>query len=136
MFDGIVCLVKLEPFEKRVVLPHEETLKKAKEDRFNLMKSTFCNFSSIYSLYLDDERKIPTLLAGYTAAPPAQVFTDDEGVTHRLWKITDRADSTISPPCWRKSSFSSPTATIATRRRCAFPNMSARPASKTARPTM
>ena len=92
MFDGIVCLVKLEPFEKRVVLPHEETLKKAKEDRFNLMKSTFCNFSSIYSLYLDDERKIPTLLAGYTAAPPAQVFTDDEGVTHRLWKITDRAD--------------------------------------------
>ena len=31
VFDGIVCLVKLEPFEKRVVLPHEETLKKAKD---------------------------------------------------------------------------------------------------------
>ena len=27
VFDGIVCLVKLEPFEKRVVLPHEETLR-------------------------------------------------------------------------------------------------------------
>ena len=105
MFDGIVCLVKLEPFEKRVVLPHEEP-QRPRRDRFNLMKKVpSAPLSSIYSLYLDDERKIPTLLAGYTAAPPAQAFTDDEGVTHRLWKITDRADIDIYPPCWRKRAF-------------------------------
>ena len=37
---GFISRVKLEEFEKGVVLPHEETLSKAKEDRFNLMKRT------------------------------------------------------------------------------------------------
>ena len=54
---GLICRVKLEEFEKGVVLPHEETLSKAKEDRFRLMKSTFCNFSQIYSLYMDEEHE-------------------------------------------------------------------------------
>ena len=44
---GFVSLVKLEPFSKGVILPHEETLSKAKTDRFNLMKATGCNFSQI-----------------------------------------------------------------------------------------
>ena len=47
VFNGIVCLVKLEPFEKRVVLPHEETLSKAKTDRFNLQKATGCSFAAV-----------------------------------------------------------------------------------------
>ena len=49
---GFVSLVKLEEFSRGVVLPHEETLSKAKADRFNLMSETFCNFSQIYSLYM------------------------------------------------------------------------------------
>ncbi|MDE6724477.1 MAG: DUF1015 domain-containing protein, partial [Ruminiclostridium sp.] len=52
---GFVSLVKLEPFSKGVILPHEETLSKAKTDRFNLMKVTGCNFSQIYSLYMDED---------------------------------------------------------------------------------
>lgn len=92
VFDGIVCLVRLEEFDKKIVLPHEETLKKAKEDRFNLMKNTFCNFSSVYSLYLDEERKVPGIISTYTAAAPETEFTDSENVTHRLWKITDKDD--------------------------------------------
>ncbi len=78
MFDGIVCLVKLEPFEKRVVLPHEETLK-GQGGPLQSDESTFCNFfSSIYSSIWTTSVKFH-LLAGYTAAPPAQAFTDDEG---------------------------------------------------------
>ena len=50
---GLVCLVRLEDFANGVVLPHEETLSKAKEDRFQLLSATRCNFSSIYSLYQD-----------------------------------------------------------------------------------
>lgn len=92
VFDGIVCLVRLEEFDKKIVLPHEETLKKAKEDRFSLMKNTFCNFSSVYSLYLDEERKVPGIISKYTAAAPETEFTDSENVTHRLWKITDKDD--------------------------------------------
>ena len=51
---GVICRVKVEEFSKGVVLPHEETLSKAKTDRLNLMKTTFCNFSQIYSLYMDE----------------------------------------------------------------------------------
>ena len=57
-FKGCIVRVKIEEFSKGVVLPHEETLSKAKEDRFNLMKATNCNFSQIYSLYMDSEHKI------------------------------------------------------------------------------
>ena len=39
-FKGCIVRVKIEEFSKGVVLPHEETLSKAKEDRFNLMKAT------------------------------------------------------------------------------------------------
>ena len=46
-FKGCIVRVKLEEFSKGIVLPHEETLSKAKEDRFNLMKATGCNFSQI-----------------------------------------------------------------------------------------
>ena len=44
---GIICRVRLEEFSAGVVLPHEETLSKAKEDRFQLMRATGCNFSQI-----------------------------------------------------------------------------------------
>ena len=37
---GLVCLVRLEDFANGVVLPHEETLSKAKEDRFQLLSAT------------------------------------------------------------------------------------------------
>ena len=50
---GLICLVRVEDFSTGVVLPHEETLSKAKQDRFELMKATSCNFSQIYSLYQD-----------------------------------------------------------------------------------
>ena len=44
-FKGIIGRVKLEEFSKGVILPHENTLSKAKDDRLNLMKATNCNFS-------------------------------------------------------------------------------------------
>ena len=47
---GIIARVKVEEFSKGVILPHEFTLSKAKEDRLNLMKATNCNFSQIYAL--------------------------------------------------------------------------------------
>lgn len=84
---GIVCKVKLCDFSERIVLPHEETLTKAKKDRFELMSATNCNFSSIYSLYNDESGVIAEEIGKKTAEAPIHKFTDDEGVTHTLWKI-------------------------------------------------
>ncbi len=89
-FRGIVCRVKLYQFSENVVLPHEETLNGAKEDRFRLMTATGSNFSQIYSLYHDDGSTAKTV-AENSAESPEIEFTDGEGVTHRLWRITDEA---------------------------------------------
>lgn len=84
---GIVCKVKLCDFSEKVVLPHEETLTKAKKDRFELMNATGCNFSSIYSLYSDESGAIADVIAYAVSKAPIHRFTDEEEVTHTLWKI-------------------------------------------------
>ena len=89
-FKGCIVRVKIEEFSKGVVLPHEETLSKAKEDRFNLMKATNCNFSQIYSLYMDSEHKIVNRLDKLSEGKPEIELTDGDGVTHRLWIVTDK----------------------------------------------
>ncbi len=88
-FTGIIAQVHLEEFSKGIILPHEETLSKAKEDRFNLMKATMCNFSQIYSLYPDEDGKIAAYLTGLTESEPEISFTDESEVTHSLWVVTD-----------------------------------------------
>lgn len=88
---GLIGLVKLEEFEKGIILPHEETLSKAKTDRFNLMKATNCNFSDIYALYMDDggEEEALDILALVSREQPVTEMTDEAGLIHRLWAITD-----------------------------------------------
>ena len=91
-FKGCIVRVKLEEFSKGIVLPHEETLSKAKEDRFNLMKATDCNFSQIYSLFNDAEHSVTAQLDELSKAAPVSELTDGEGVTHRLWSVTDEKE--------------------------------------------
>ncbi len=87
---GFVSMVKLEPFSKGVILPHEETLSKAKNDRFNLMKATGCNFSQIYSLYMDEDGSAFKLIEKASEGSPDSEFTDSDGVTHRMWCVSDK----------------------------------------------
>lgn len=86
---GFIGLVKLEEFSKGIILPHEETLSKAKEDRFRLMNATGCNFSQIYSLYNDAEHVTRSRLDALSAGEPRYEFRDGSGVTHRLWLVND-----------------------------------------------
>lgn len=86
---GFVSLVKLADFSEGIVLPHEETLSKAKEDRFNLMSETFCNFSQIYSLYMDDDGSVYSMIDGCSKGAPDMEVTDPDGTVHRMWKVSD-----------------------------------------------
>lgn len=86
---GIACLVKLEEFSKGIILPHEETLSKAKADRFNLMKKTNCNFSQIYSLYIDPQRVIAKSIDDAISGEPEVEFTSEEGIAQKMWLITE-----------------------------------------------
>ncbi len=92
-FKGCIARVELSEFSEGIVLPHEETLSKAKQDRFELMKATGCNFSQIYSLYKDDEHKIINRLDRLSAGTPEIEFTDGDNVTHRLWVVSDAEET-------------------------------------------
>lgn len=86
---GIIARVQLEEFSKGIILPHEFTLSKAKEDRFNLMKATNCNFSQIYALYMDQEHTTLNTINECSECDAQLEFTDNDNVTHRLWIVTD-----------------------------------------------
>ncbi len=86
---GFVSLVKLVEFSEGIVLPHEETLSKAKADRFNLMSETFCNFSQIYSLYMDEDKSVYSMVDAASKGAPDMSVTDPDGTIHRMWCVTD-----------------------------------------------
>jgi len=89
---GLIALVGLEPFEKGVVLPHEKTFPNVKSERLELMKSCHANFSPIFSLYSDNENLVLDELKNATFNKTADnVFTDNNGQKHFLWRITDKA---------------------------------------------
>lgn len=88
---GIICRVKLEEFSKGVVLPHEETLSKAKADRFNLMSETFCNFSQVYSMYTDEEKVIANEIERIVEKAPDVSFTAKDSIVQKLWIETDKS---------------------------------------------
>ncbi|MBI2618571.1 MAG: DUF1015 domain-containing protein [Ignavibacteriales bacterium] len=85
---GFIALCRLEEFGKQMVLPHEKTLSKPREDRFKLFKATSSNFSQILSLYSDPEKEIDRSVNGVSKGEPVvDVVYDD--VQNRLWRITD-----------------------------------------------
>ncbi|MFZ5650402.1 MAG: DUF1015 domain-containing protein [Bacillota bacterium] len=88
---GFICAVKLEPYEKGIVLPHEETMPKHKADRLSLMRACRANFSPIFSLYSDPESAVITALREASQRHPDASFTDENSETHRLWVIMDTA---------------------------------------------
>ena len=86
---GIICRVKLEEFSKGIILPHEFTLSKAKEDRLSLMKATNCNFRKIYSLYMDGGKNTLGKIDSLSKSEPDIQLQDNDNVTHRMWIIKD-----------------------------------------------
>jgi uncharacterized protein (DUF1015 family) len=62
--SGFIGLMKVEHFSKGRILPHERTLSGPKTDRSKLIETTKANFSPIFSLYNDPERKFLDLDTG------------------------------------------------------------------------
>jgi uncharacterized protein (DUF1015 family) len=89
---GLIALIRLEPFEKGIVLPHEKTFSKVKSERLELMKACHANFSPIFSLFSDEENRIYNKLKNTVCDKSADiVFTDKTGQTHKLWRVTDNS---------------------------------------------
>ena len=85
---SLLARVRLEPWSAGVVLRHEYTRKKDKDDRLRLLQACTTNFSPIMSMYDDPQGSIRRLLAPYASKPEVQ-FTDEVQEEHRLQPITD-----------------------------------------------
>ena len=83
---GFIALLKLEPPDKGVILAHEKTFSKPREDRLKLLQSTEANLSPIFGLYPDEHFIIERLLAGYRRTASIADF-EFEGTRNRLWRI-------------------------------------------------
>jgi len=90
---GLTAGLKLEDYENKIVLPHEFTQTKAKDDRFSLMEHCHSNFSHIMLLYRDTEKKIAPILNSLCRTSPDLSISDTSQNTYRLWRIKD--DATI-----------------------------------------
>lgn len=87
---ALIGLVKLEPFENRVILPHEKTHAGPKADRLNLMRACHANLSPLFLLYADPAGEIEQIMEGFTDKnAPAVDCAETFGSTHRLWCLDD-----------------------------------------------
>ena len=86
---GFIALGALEEYSAGIVHRHEQTLLGPKKDRTELLRATLAHFGQIFMLYPDPSRSIDSLLDEAAQAPPLAELTDEYGVVHRLWKISD-----------------------------------------------
>jgi uncharacterized protein (DUF1015 family) len=84
----LIALIKVEPYEKGVVLPHEQTFPKHKEDRLRILEATRSHLECIFGLFEDPDSSLYRLIAG--APTGTEVVVERAiGSSHKLQPITD-----------------------------------------------
>ena len=83
---AFIALGRIEEYSTSVVFRHEQTLAKPKADRLDLLRATQAHFGQIFMLY-SGAGKVDGLLDSAVAADIE--VTDEYGVVHRVWKISD-----------------------------------------------
>jgi uncharacterized protein (DUF1015 family) len=86
---GFIALGRIEDYSAGVVFRHEQTLAKPKADRLDLLRNTRGHFGQIFMLYTDPAREVDALLT--PSGSPAMQTTDEYGVLHQVWKVSDPA---------------------------------------------
>ncbi|HEV2069527.1 MAG TPA: DUF1015 domain-containing protein [Acidimicrobiales bacterium] len=84
---GVIGALELSVPGDGDVLPHEETTPRAKSDRLQLLEATKTNVSPIWCLSLG--RHLSYLAD--PLGPPFARCTDEDGVHHRIWRVTSPA---------------------------------------------
>ena len=91
---AFIALGELCDYGQQVVFRHEQTLSKPKSDRLNLLRATRSHFGQIFMLYSDPALTAEKILFSGKTAPEIEV-TDEYGVTHRVWKVSDMSTINI-----------------------------------------
>lgn len=89
---ALIVLIKVEPYENGVVLPHEQTFPKHKEDRLRILEATRAHLECIYGLFEDQGGSVFSKIHDAPAEKVADV-TPDDGIRHILERIDDPAST-------------------------------------------
>ena len=86
---GFIALGEVTDYSQKIVLPHERTLSKPKQDRLNLLRSTLADTGLVFMLYSDPAGEIENLLASVTARAADMRALDLNGEENQLWRVSD-----------------------------------------------
>ncbi|MDX6224324.1 MAG: hypothetical protein QOE64_700 [Frankiales bacterium] len=86
---GLVGALALAPFDAGIVLPHENTMAGVVADRLALMEATEADLEPVFLVYDGAGGAAASAVEKASADTPMAEATTEDGVTHRLWAITD-----------------------------------------------
>src|SRR3954447_8787031 len=87
---GLLGAVELRDAEAGVILPHENTMAGPVADRLEVMTATGTDLEPIYLVY-DGGGPASDLLQRVDREPAVAEAETADGISHRLWSITDEA---------------------------------------------
>lgn len=87
--SGFISLVKLEPSDKGIILPHQEILPELSDEQLSLLKTDKSKVSAVLGLYADFSYNLDKLIQEAAGNNTDTQFTDVDGVTHSLKEISD-----------------------------------------------
>ena len=82
---GVLGALEVVAPDEGDVLPHEETQPRVRDDRLKLLRACRADLSPVWGLSMADG--LTDLASGSSGAPVARC-TDEEGVHHRMWRLT------------------------------------------------
>ena len=85
----IIAAVKLEEWDKKIILPHENIIPKAKSDRMSMLHACQGNTSQVLAMYADPQKVISDVISQQEKMNPIMEFKDPWGEGHKVWSITE-----------------------------------------------
>ena len=85
----LIAALRLQPYEDKVVLPHERTHRGPKEDRLALLRATHVSLEPLWFTYEGRGTGIPAAIDKLARTAPTVSFTGPEGTRHKLWAVSD-----------------------------------------------
>ncbi|MFQ6677779.1 MAG: DUF1015 domain-containing protein [Fidelibacterota bacterium] len=83
---GCICALKLTDLGK-IVLPHEETIEKYINDRYNLLEATLSNTGQIFMCYKDETMGLEAIFEELRDFPIIDAIIDK--VHYKVWQVSD-----------------------------------------------
>lgn len=87
---GLLAAVRLEDYDRKIILPHEHTRAGFVTDRLQLMKATRANFSPLMVLFREPPgAPVSRALMDVVSNPPEVTANPPDMPSIRVWRITD-----------------------------------------------